>query len=105
MGGQVMALEGDVVILREERPEDLPKLVALRNDLETQAWSKTLPPDYTESMYRKRYEERQFSFERDDGRFIIIHKESGQFAGTTSYSDLRSRLSATVGIMVAKEFW
>jgi len=35
-----MALEGKFVILREEREKDLPFLVALRNDLETQAWSK-----------------------------------------------------------------
>lgn len=46
-----MPLEGELVILREERPEDMNLQVELRNDLETQAWSKTLPPDYTESMY------------------------------------------------------
>ena len=45
-----MPLEGKLVILREERPEDMKFLVVLRNDLETQAWSKFLPPDYTEAM-------------------------------------------------------
>lgn len=100
-----MALEGERVILREERPEDMKLLVALRNDLETQAWGKSLPPDYTEAMYLKRFEGREFSFDREDGRFIIVSKETGEFAGTISYSDLRPRWTATIGIMVARKFW
>jgi RimJ/RimL family protein N-acetyltransferase len=100
-----MALEGNLVILREEQPEDMPFLVGLRNDLNTQAWSQTLPPDYTELMYRKRFENREFSFERNDGRFIIVHRESGERAGTASYTGLEPRWSATIGIMVAQAFW
>ena len=42
-----MALAGKLTILREEQPEDMQFLVDLRNDLDTQAWSQTLPPDYT----------------------------------------------------------
>jgi RimJ/RimL family protein N-acetyltransferase len=76
-----MPLEGENVRLREERPEDMKLLVALRNDLETQAWSRTLPPDYTENMYMKR------------------------FAGTISYSGLEPRWSAVLGIMVPKKYW
>ena len=56
-----MPLEGTKVRLREVRPEDLPLLVALRNDLDTQGWSLTLPTDYTLHMYRKQYEEESFS--------------------------------------------
>jgi len=100
-----MALEGKLVTLREEQPDDLPFLVSLRNDLNTQAWSQTLPPDYTEPMYRKRFESREFSFERTDGRFIIVHRESGERAGTVSYTGLEPRWSATIGIMVAQPFW
>jgi RimJ/RimL family protein N-acetyltransferase len=100
-----MPLEGKLVRLREERPEDMRLLVELRNDLETQAWSKTLPPDYTEAMYMKRYEMREFSFDRADGRFIIESKESGEFAGTLMYTDLEPRWSAMIGIMVVKKFW
>jgi RimJ/RimL family protein N-acetyltransferase len=100
-----MSLEGKLVILREERPEDMKLLVELRNDLETQAWSKTLPPDYTEAMYMKHFHSREFSFDRADGRFIIESKESGEFAGTLMYTDLEPRWSAMVGIMVAKKFW
>lgn len=100
-----MALEGELVLLREERPEDMPPLVAMRNDLETQAWSKTLPPDYTLPMYMKRFEAREFSFERNDGRFIIVEKQGGEFAGTISYTGLRPRWSATIGIMIARKFW
>jgi RimJ/RimL family protein N-acetyltransferase len=100
-----MSLEGEIVILREERAEDMPFLVGLRNDLETQAWSKTLPPDYTQAMYLKRFESREFSFERSDGRFMIVHKQSGELAGTISYQGLQPRWSTSFGIMVAKKFW
>lgn len=100
-----MGLEGNLVILREERVEDLLFLVGLRNDLETQAWSKTLPPDYTEAMYRKRYEEREFSYTRHDGRFIIEVKQTQEKAGTISYVWLEPRWSASMGIMVKQKFW
>ena len=100
-----MPLESDRLILREERADDMEFLLGLRNDLTTQAWSKTLPPDYTEPMYRKRFEAREFSFDRADGRFVILLKESGERAGTISYSNVESRHSATVGIMMAQKFW
>jgi len=100
-----MPLESDLIILREQRPEDIAPLTALRNDLETQAWPLSLPPDYTELMYRKRYEEREFSFSRQDGRFIIETKESGEFAGTISYTSVEPRWATVIGIMVPKKFW
>jgi len=100
-----VALEGERTVLREEREEDIQPLAALRNDLETQAWSKTLPPDYTEAMYMQRYRDREFSYDRFDGRFIIVSKETGDFAGTISYTGLQPRWSATIGIMLEKKFW
>jgi RimJ/RimL family protein N-acetyltransferase len=100
-----MALEGTLVVLREQRAEDQRFLVDLRNDLDTQAWSKALPPDYTEEMYQKRLREREFSYDRDEGRFTIVHKASGQLVGYIGYTDLEPRFSATIGIVVAKEFW
>jgi RimJ/RimL family protein N-acetyltransferase len=100
-----MPLEGENILLREERAEDMPFLVGLRNDLETQAWSRTLPPDYTAPMYVKRFEAREFSFDRFDGRFIIVHKTSQEPAGTISYTGLEPRFSASFGLMVAKKFW
>src|SRR5574341_1148738 len=100
-----MGLEGKLVILREERPEDMPLLAALRNDLETQAWSKTLPPDYTHEMLLKRLQAREFSYDRTDGRFIIGTKQGGEFAGSIVYSNVESRHSAMVGWMVARKFW
>jgi RimJ/RimL family protein N-acetyltransferase len=100
-----MPLEGTIIRLREERLQDMPLLVELRNDLETQAWSKTLPPDYTEEMYLKRFNEREFSFDRNEGRFIIEIKETGEFAGIIMYSWLNPRWSAVLGIMVAKKYW
>lgn len=100
-----MGLEGIHVLLREERGDDQKFLAGLRNDMETQAWSKALPPDYTVPMYRKRYEDRRFSFDREDGRFIIIMKETHETAGMIGYSWLKPRWSAMMGIMVAKKYW
>ena len=100
-----MPLEGEKIILREEKLEDLPHQVRLRNELATQAWSKTLPPDYTYEMYEQRYRERKFSFDRNDGRFIIISKENEDYIGHISYSDYEERFSATIGIVVDTKFW
>ncbi len=100
-----MALEGKLVRLREERLEDQPHLVALRNDLATQAWSQALPPDYTLPMYRGRFEARKFSFRRTDGRFIIEVKEGNHFAGYIAYTGLRPRWEATIGLIVDKAWW
>ena len=100
-----MPLEGKQVILREERPDDLQFFADLRNDMETQAWSKALPPDYTESMYRKRFDAREFSFDRSDGRFVVLDKETGERIGCIVYSDLEPRFSTTIGIITAKKFW
>ena len=100
-----MALEGNLTILREEQPEDMQFLVDLRNDLDTQAWSQTLPPDYTLGMYMQRHQGREFSYHRDDGRFIILEKVTGERIGTISYSGLEPRWDATVGIMIARKFW
>jgi RimJ/RimL family protein N-acetyltransferase len=100
-----VALEGKLVILREERLEDMPALTALRNNLETQAWGITLPPDYTQPMLTKRCEAREFSFERSDGLFVIVSKESGEVAGRINYMELRPRWSCLIGIMLAKKFW
>ena len=99
-----MSLEGVHIILREEHPEDMARLAAMRNDLETQAWSRTLPPDYTEGMYLKRFQEREFSYNPKEGRFIIISREKGEFVGTIGYTGLRPRWAAVVGIMVDKKF-
>jgi RimJ/RimL family protein N-acetyltransferase len=100
-----MALEGKWTILREERLEDQPFLVQLRNDLETQAWSKALPPDYTLEMYQKRFSSREFSYQRADGRFIIVEKDSAEPVGSIVYSGVEARWEATLGIMLAKKHW
>ncbi len=100
-----MPFEGELVILREERREDLGFLRDLRNDMETQAWSKSLPPDYTEPMYVKRFEAREFSYDPREGRFTIVHKGTGERAGQIVYSGLERRFSANIGIIAAKKFW
>lgn len=100
-----MPLQGELVILREEKPEDMKFLVELRNDLDTQAWSKTLPPDYTEDMYMQRYTERKFSFDRKEGRFSIETRAAGEFAGTISYTGLQPRWETMIGIVIPKKFW
>jgi len=100
-----MPLEGALVILREEQHEDLDFFRELRNNLATQAWSKTLPPDYTVPMFVKRFEARDFSYDPEQGRFVILLKATGKRAGTISYSELERRWSATLGIMVHPRFW
>ncbi|MBN1658641.1 MAG: GNAT family N-acetyltransferase [Anaerolineae bacterium] len=100
-----MSLEGEVVVLREERRDDLDFLRSLRNSMYTQAWSKALPPDFTAAMYEKRFEAREFSFDPDEARLVIVHKETGQRAGFIGFNWLERRMSATVGISVAVEFW
>jgi len=100
-----MVLEGKTIYLREERISDIETFVKLRNDMATQAWNKALPPDYTLPMYQKRFEEKEFSFDRKDARFTIIHKESDELVGTISYSEYESRFSTTIGLVVRKKFW
>jgi len=100
-----MPLEGKIVILREEQLEDMPRLAALQNNMETQAWGKSLPPDYTENMYLKRFQDREFSYDPKEGRFTIVSKETGEFVGMISYSRLRPRWSAMLGIMMDKKYW
>jgi RimJ/RimL family protein N-acetyltransferase len=100
-----MPLEGERLLLREERPADIPFEAGLRNDLETQAWPKALPPDYTEAMYRKRFEGREFSMDRREARFIIELKETHEQVGYISYYDLEPRFSVTYGLAVLKKFW
>jgi RimJ/RimL family protein N-acetyltransferase len=100
-----MPLEGKLTILREEREEDMPFLLDLRNNLPTQGFTKSLPTDYTLPMYMKRFESREFSFDRGDGRFVIVQKDSGELAGTIGYSGHEPRHAATIGIAIAERFW
>ena len=79
-----MALEGQIVRFREEREEDLQFLIDLRNDLDTQGFTKTLPTDYTLPMYLKRFQEREFSFDRDDGRLSSSIKRTVRLSGTSA---------------------
>ncbi|MHA2226415.1 MAG: GNAT family N-acetyltransferase [Candidatus Hodarchaeales archaeon] len=100
-----MVLEGSLVILREEREDDMELLVTLRNNLDTQAWGKALPPDYTLPMYKKRFQERPFSYDPSEGRFIIVHKKTEEIIGMIVYSDLQPRFEATIGIAILKKIW
>jgi len=100
-----MALEGNLVILREERAEDQSLFVDLRNDLETQGWNVALPPTYTVGMYVKRLDAMEFSYDREDARFSVEHKESGELAGYIGYTHVDPRISTTIGIAIAKPFW
>jgi len=100
-----MGLEGKLVYLREEMEEDIEKQKDLRNDLSTQGWNKALPPDYTLSMYKERFEKRKFSFDRTDGRFTVISKDTDEYVGHISYSDYEDRFSAAIGVVIDKSFW
>ena len=100
-----MPIEGTLVTLREERDGDAELLAALRNDLDTQAWSKTLPPDYTVPMLRKRYETREFNYDPLEGRFIVEERSTGTAIGYIGYNGLQRRHSAGIGVMLSKSAW
>ncbi len=100
-----MPLEGKLVFLREEHRDDQKLFAGLRNDLLTQAWAKSLPPDYTEEMHVKRFESLEFTLERTSARLVIVEKASGRAAGFVSYTGEQHRMSASIGIIVAPEFW
>lgn len=100
-----MPLEGDIVRLREVRESDLEVFARLRNDLATQAWSRTLPPDYTMEMVRRRYWERDFSYRRDSGVFIVEMKADAAVAGMITYSDVVDRMEAMWGLAIDRRYW
>lgn len=100
-----MAIEGDRVMLRELRESDLPVLTDLRNDLDTQAWGRTLPPHYTVEMIRRRYWEQDFSFRPTSAVMIVEDGSTGECAGFVAYSDVKDRHEATIGVVVGKPFW
>lgn len=100
-----MPLEGETVRLREERTDDVPLLLALRNDMATQGWNIALPPDYTEPMERRRLDAREYALERTDGRFVIERMADGAFVGLIRYSELRPRWEVTIGISTAPAAW
>jgi [ribosomal protein S5]-alanine N-acetyltransferase len=100
-----MPLEGDRVRLREERLDDVPLLLSLRNDMATQGWNQALPPDYTEAMERQRLEKREYSLDRTDARFIIERKDSGEAIGLIRYSGLVPRWEATIGLSTVQSAW
>lgn len=100
-----MPLEGQLVALREQRRDDLPFLMSLQNEPQTQAWSLALPPDFTDCMYEKRYEAREFSYDPDEARFVIVHKETGELVGQIQYTGLERRWSVAIGIITAAKFW
>lgn len=102
---EAMKMEGDLVRLREERLEDMDVIRRLRNDLDTQAWNYTLPPDYTQEMIEGRHTKREFSYDRSDGRFAVVWKETGECIGHIGYSGLEPRWSASIGITILREFW
>jgi RimJ/RimL family protein N-acetyltransferase len=100
-----MPLTGERVILREVRTTDFPMLVELRNDLDTQAWSRTLPPDYTLEMIEKRYGGRDFEYRRSSAMFMIETIEDAEAVGFVSYNELIDRMEATIGIAVLRKYW
>ena len=100
-----MPLNGEKVILRELRESDLPLLLSLRNDLDTQGWSQTLPPDYPLITYEKLYQEQTFETDRTKARFIIETIEGAEVVGNITYYSLNSRQDVTIGIAIARKFW
>jgi len=100
-----VAIDGDRIRLRAVAESDLDLLAGLRNDLATQAWSRSLPPDFTTEMVRRRYWDRDFAYRRTDGLFIIEEVASGQGVGFIGYSEARDRHDAVLGLALGQAFW
>lgn len=100
-----MPLQGKLVYLREERESDLPFLLKLRNSMESQGWSRSLPPAYTLPMYEQRFRDVEFSYDPDDARFVIAARDGDEPAGSIGYSNHRRRFSAVIGIVLAQAYW
>jgi RimJ/RimL family protein N-acetyltransferase len=98
-------IEGKLCRLRELREADLQLLADLRNDLATQAWSRTLPPDYTVEMMRRRYWDRDFSYSPDRAMLIIEDRETGATAGFVSYDVGADRREASIGVVVKESMF
>jgi RimJ/RimL family protein N-acetyltransferase len=100
-----MPLEGELVLLREETEGDRVLFLALRNNMATQGWNQALPPDFTVHMERERHEGREYSMDRTDARFTIELKETGEAIGYISYSGVKQRHEATIGISTLQTAW
>lgn len=100
-----MPLTGELVRLREVRTGDFEVLTELRNDVDTQGWSRTLPPDYTLDMIESRYGGREFAFRRDSAMFMIDAIDDDSTVGFISYSNLIDRMEATIGIAIRRQYW
>ncbi len=98
-------IEGRLCRLRELREDDLQLLADLRNDLVTQAWSRTLPTDYTVEMMRRRYWDRDFSYHPEMGMFIIEDREGSEPAGFVNYGVEGDRHIATIGVVVGRQWF
>lgn len=98
-----MPIETKRLRFREVRESDYQMMVALRNDFDTQGWSRALPPDYTLPMIAKRYESKEFSFRREDATFMIEELDGGRVIGFCGYSGLRDRHSALIGLALITE--
>ena len=100
-----MAIVGEHILLREIREEDYPYFVQMRNNLETQAWSQILPPDYTLGMITKRFSNKEFSFDRTDANFAVEEIKTSKFVGSIGYSHVSKRFDCSLGIRFLKEYW
>jgi ribosomal-protein-alanine N-acetyltransferase len=95
-------LAGKLVRLRALRHSDYEVLASLKNDLRTQAWNQRLPPSYTPATMKERYEK---SLKRPNTGVFAIETLDGHFVGSMEYREGPPRLSATIGTIIAMEYW
>ncbi len=95
-------LEGKLVKLRALRDSDYEALALLKNDLRTQAWNQRLPPCFSAATMRERYEK---SLKRPYTGVFAIETLDGKLVGSMEYREGPPRQSATIGTIVAMEYW
>ena len=96
------SMSGKLIVLRAPRDDDCEFLVALRNDLRTQAWNQRLAPCYMSNRIEERLHE---GLKRKNTGLFIIETKDGKRVGFVSYDEGPPRLSATIGISTLPEYW
>lgn len=98
----IETLTGEKVKLRQVKEEDFEYFASLKNNMYTQGWNQRLPPNFTASKIKKRFDD---SNDKPNGAVLAIETLDGQLIGNISYHEGLPRHDATFGLVTGKEHW
>jgi RimJ/RimL family protein N-acetyltransferase len=90
------------VTLRHPTDDDCEFLASLGNDLRTQGWNQRLPPMRTPERVKERIGE---MVKKPGCAYLMIDTENDGTVGYITYEEERPRLGATLGMIVAEDYW